>query len=382
MFLPNLHLVMPLCQTQQQVDKFYDLVDKTLAIRHGIGMSIQKFLLSCSEGFDYDRVYYWLCIVVLCNVEILVLKFPEYTVYRGIREPHTAIRFCWGLFKLCNTLVELTLEGKLELNVPKDDVLFPRLKKISLLRTMYFSSNSLKNLITGCPVLEELSVEAYEPTLNLIKLKEDSSQSLKRLKISSQRTSEFELVIHEYRYMHDYCVFPTHILAKPLSYVEVFHHISYPPRYSLLPHIAEAKILTFALTNSSLEALLFQGLDKCILSNVAKLVIDNISTWNSLLVLLNSVPNLEHITFSDGISHDKVSWIPPMEPPACLHLKMKEIIILNRKTLNHEEFRFVRFLLKYSKNLERLRINAHVLDPMRHEQLQEFHRGLCQIEIV
>nr|GFB36064.1 hypothetical protein [Tanacetum cinerariifolium] len=184
-----------------------------------------------------------------------------------------------------------------ELNVPKAAVLFPRLKKISLIRTtLHLSWMSLKNLIMGCRVLEELSVKDYAPTLNLSKLRDSS---LKRLKICSRKTSKFEVVIHEYRYMQDYCIFPPHIPAKPLSFVEVYHIklIGCTSHATFFSYIAEAKILT--LTNSSLEALILQGLDKYTLSNVVKLMIDNISTWNSLLVLLNSVPNLEHITFSD-----------------------------------------------------------------------------------
>ncbi|PWA34857.1 F-box/RNI-like superfamily protein [Artemisia annua] len=378
MFLPNLHLVMP-TRTREQVDKFYDLIDKTLAIRGG--MSIQKFFLYyCSEQCDYDRVLNWLRIAVQCKVEILVLKFlTKYPIHRG------TVMFCWDLFKTCNTLVELTLEGEIRLNVPKADILFPRLKKISLIEsTSYISYESFENLITGCPVLEELSLQGYEPTDNLRKLRDPLSQSFKRLKICSvtrkYATSKFDVLIHEYRYMQDYCIFPTHIAAKPLSFVEVYNRITTGPFRYLVSYIAQAKILT--LTNSSLEALVFHGLDKCTLSNVVTLTIDNISNWNSLLVLLNSVPNLEHITFSDGISHNNMSWNPPMEPPACLCLKMKEIIILNRKTVSYEEFAFVRFLLKLSKNLERLRINAHVLDRMRRKQLLKFHHGLCQIEIV
>nr|GEX35326.1 hypothetical protein [Tanacetum cinerariifolium] len=37
-----------------------------------------------------------------------------------------------GFFKTCKTLVELNLEGEYELDVPKDEVLFPSMKKIRL----------------------------------------------------------------------------------------------------------------------------------------------------------------------------------------------------------------------------------------------------------
>ncbi|GJV23870.1 hypothetical protein Tco_1376565 [Tanacetum coccineum] len=124
MLVPNLHLVMPVCKTFEEVDKFNDLVDKTLAIRDRT--SIQKFFLSCSERCDYDHLHYWLCSVVECKVEILVLKLPERNhMYPSIQK----VTFCWDLFKTCDSLVEFTLKGEYEMNVPEADVLFPCLKK-------------------------------------------------------------------------------------------------------------------------------------------------------------------------------------------------------------------------------------------------------------
>ncbi|GKB79652.1 hypothetical protein Tco_0946547 [Tanacetum coccineum] len=100
----------------------------------------------------------------------------------------------------------------------------------------------------GCRVLEELSLKHYAPTVNVIKLRDSS---LKRFKIFSLKTSKFEVVIHDYRYMQDYCIFPPHIPAKPLSFVKVYDNKAFPSSHAaLFSYIAKAKILT----NSSLEA--------------------------------------------------------------------------------------------------------------------------------
>ncbi|KAM0053310.1 putative F-box-like domain superfamily protein [Helianthus debilis subsp. tardiflorus] len=115
-FLPNLHLVMPFCSNIEQVNKFHDSVDQTLALRGGIPIRM----------FPNDR-----------------FRFT----------------FCWDLFRTCGSLVRLTLRGGFVINVSDVDVLFPWLKSISLVSIVYLRDVCFKNLIFRCPVLEELYVE-------------------------------------------------------------------------------------------------------------------------------------------------------------------------------------------------------------------------------
>ena len=120
-------------------------------------MPIQRFFLYCSKDWDYDRVHDWLRIAVQCKVQIIVLRFPP---------ERYNFRFFWDLFKNCDTLVELSLEGQFQLDVPKGKakVLFPCLKKISLLSinfSQFFGDELFENLITGCPVLGELCFERH-----------------------------------------------------------------------------------------------------------------------------------------------------------------------------------------------------------------------------
>ncbi|GKA51795.1 F-box/RNI-like superfamily protein, partial [Tanacetum coccineum] len=124
------------------------------------------------------------------------------------------------------------------------------------------------------------------------------------------------------------------------------------------------------------------------LPNLVKLVIgiDCLGHRYLLLELLNRMPNLEHITFSDGISGNRLlcrPWNPSLDPPDCLCFKMKEIVIHNGEAVRQEELAFISYFLKHSLKLEKLTIIAHNIDPEKQEQLLNFSCGsMCQIELV
>ncbi|PWA91841.1 F-box domain, cyclin-like protein [Artemisia annua] len=166
-FLPNICFLMKSCPSVEQVKKFHVFVDQTLAI-HG-DMPIKKLLLKCENKCDYDCFYDMLCTLVRFKAGIreLELRFPVISEDRN-----KVVKFCWDLFKTWDSLVGLTLCGGFMLDVSNDDeLLFPCLKKISLIGINYESEKSVMNLISGCPVLEEL-LEVF----NI------SSLSLKRLR--------------------------------------------------------------------------------------------------------------------------------------------------------------------------------------------------------
>lgn len=387
-FLPNLHFVMPFCWSIQEVKKFHDSVDQTLALRGG--MPIEKFFLYCSKNCDYDRVYGWLCRVVECKVQELELRFPA---------DRFRVRFCWDLFKTCNTLVALTLRGEFVLDVPEAKVLFPSLKKIDMVSILYSGDESIVNLITGCPVLEELFVErqviGQSDNLQTFMV---SSPSLKRLRISFALCTlgHYRVVIDapKLEYINILDVMSTdYSLTKPLSLVEA--HIkartdsnteSIGQIVGILPPV---KVLT--LTDSTLMALSYvHNLHIPTFVNLVKFVvgIDCLWGWNLLPTLLHNMPNLEHITFSDGLVPFprsqyafNMNWVPPEDVPDSLRSKITEITICNREPVIQEEFGLIRYLLQHSGNLRICRINAHRNDSKSRERLLSFPRGSKQSRV-
>ncbi|XP_076902605.1 putative FBD-associated F-box protein At3g50710 [Bidens hawaiensis] len=256
--LPVLHLVMPFCWTAEEINRFHDLVDQALDLRGN--MPIQRFYLYCSKNCSYDRVSGWLRKVVQCK---------------------TLLGFVSDL-PLC--------------------MLFPCLKTVNLISIVYCCNKCFKNLICGCPVLEELFVERQ--LLNGLFDNMDTFESLSQ-----------------------------------------FYGVYIPTFPKVVKFVIEVK--------ASLG-------------------------WRVLLVLLNKMPNLEHITFSDislrGFypgTHARAlneSWNPPAEVPACLRCKMKEIIIDNQETVSPEQFELIRYLLNSADKLESLTMNARTINTKMREQ--------------
>ncbi|GJT98562.1 F-box domain, cyclin-like protein [Tanacetum coccineum] len=150
-FLPNLYFVM---KSYEQVKETRVLVDQTLAIRGDI--TIEKLLLKCENKCNYDCFHDLLCTLVRFKAGVREL---ELSVPWDLGDRHE-VKFSWDLFKAWDSLVGLTLDGGFILDVYDDDeLIFPCLKKISLICIGYASEESVMNLISGCPVLEELYVE-------------------------------------------------------------------------------------------------------------------------------------------------------------------------------------------------------------------------------
>ncbi|KAI3738410.1 hypothetical protein L2E82_28440 [Cichorium intybus] len=381
-FLPNLRLIMP--SLSEEAKKFENFVDQTLALRDG--MPIEEFYLYCSETCDYDSAYDWLCTVVKSKVQKLQLRFPHNRL---------KVKLCWNLFRTCDTLVELTLQGEFVLDVPRAELHFPCLKKINLVSIAYSEDEALMNLISGCPVLEELFVEReVNGKFDNLKMFKVASHSLKRLRIWFWRCVNFNVVIDapnlEYMYIMDE-ISQHYTFTKLLSLVEA--HIETLPNVSseiLLTSLSSVKILTIPDSTVLAEA---YSIYKPVFNNLVKFATGLECNWGWIMLpdLLESMPNLEHITFLDGLvprSWARVMfnmrWKPPMEVPHCLRFTMKEIIILNKEAITEEEFPLIRYLLRHSCHLETLSINAHNISPNTRDQLLRFPRGsaFCRIEFI
>ncbi|XP_076960795.1 F-box protein At4g22280-like [Bidens hawaiensis] len=297
--LPVLHLVMPFCWTAEEINRFHDLVDQALDLRGN--MPIQRFYLYCSKNCSYDRVSGWLRKVVQCKVQELELRFPA---------DRFTVRLCWDLFQTCTTLVSLTLCGEFVLNVPHEaEMLFPCLKTVNLISIVYCCNKSFMNLICGCPVLEELFVERQllNGLFDNMDTFEVISTSLKTLRISfALRVNEnLRVAINapnlEYLRVLDF-MSSNYSLTKRLALTEAHINVeqSYPGPQTVRC-LTSVKILT--LNHRTLMSLSqFYGVYIPTFLKVAKFVIEIKASlgWRVLLVLLNKMPNLEHITFSDG----------------------------------------------------------------------------------
>ncbi|XP_071719336.1 F-box/LRR-repeat protein At3g59190-like [Rutidosis leptorrhynchoides] len=404
--------------SKKQVKKFHDSVDKVLALRHG--MPIQKFFLCLSIDYDSNCVLNLLRTVNHFPVQQLELRLAAYYEFM----------FYWNILEKFNTLIELTLNGKFLLDVREcDSVLFPSLKKLNLIYVVYASEHTLMNLISQCPVLEELSVKKhFYWNINYLKnnyLKNNdlenndlennyletfkvSSVSLKRLSLSlidyNSAVMVHEVFVDapnlEYIYILDEVTSKYH-MKEPLSLVEA-HVDVYRRNLELFTSLSSVKILTLTCQTISVEYMLilrmiyaFNTIDGLtwatpLFLNLVKLLIgiNGTSDWEFLLVLLNHMPNLERITFTDGLVHvDQIrnqNCNPPVEtpPPSCFLSKLKEITILNMVDLLWEEFAFTKYLLNNATKLEIFKLNAPKINPWQRADILSFSRGskFCRVE--
>ncbi|XP_076902597.1 F-box protein At4g09920-like [Bidens hawaiensis] len=280
-----LHIVMPFYWTDEEVNRFHDSVDQTLDLRGG--MPIRRFYLYCSKNCSYDRVYGWLRKVVQCKVQELELRFPY---------DRFTVRFCWDLFKTCTTLVSLTLRGEFVLNVPHEaEMLFPCLKTINLISIVYCCNKCFKNLICGCPVLEELFVERQllNGQFDNMDVFEVLSPSMKRLRLSFALSD----VIGNFRVVID---------APNLEYLKILDHM--PSNYSL----ANTLKLTEAHVNMSRARPATQLVQH--LSSVKTLTLTHMTLMVCLFIYLGS---LIHLRYSVGYSKIKL-----LTADEIVHLKL------------------------------------------------------------
>ncbi|XP_071740594.1 F-box/FBD/LRR-repeat protein At1g78750-like [Rutidosis leptorrhynchoides] len=287
-FLPTLHIVMP--KFEEQANRFINSVDQILALR--AGLAIQKFFIKC----------FYMPALLIVNQGSGVLVKPE---------------------------VEIT---------------FPRLKKLNLHCIAFFDTNSLTNLLSRCPVLEELCLDTQNIWLNrnllMVKL---SSPSIRRLTIwRSEFKKDGELVIDapKLEYLHFMsCYFRRYSLMNPASLVEAHINNNRSDNViQLLRCVSSIKILT--LTRESLSALGLGGIRPSNLPMFPNLVkLEIAREWNPLLGLLSFI---------------SIWNLPNEEAPACLRFKLKEIFIVPNSTV--EEFAVLSYLLKHANMLEKLTI--------------------------
>ncbi|GKD07033.1 F-box/RNI-like/FBD-like domains-containing protein, partial [Tanacetum coccineum] len=158
-----------------------------------------------------------------------------------------------------------------------------------------------------------------------------SSVSLKTLRITFTKFifGDYKVAVDapnlEYLYVYDNMT-NHYSFTNSLSLIEAEIHHDAETIPEIIPFLSSAKTLKLTCHAScDLDLEEVHGLNLPMFPNLVRLV----TGWglNMLPLLLNNMPNLEHITFLYGEQPLIMEWNPPAEPPVCLRLKMKEIII-------------------------------------------------------
>ncbi|KAK3000357.1 hypothetical protein RJ639_021394 [Escallonia herrerae] len=368
-----------------RVDKkpFMEFVEKTLNLRNG--MPFQRFSIHCSENNIYDRIYASLCNVVKGGVQELDLRFCDGS--KNVTLP-------WDALMTCRTLVCLRLGHAFVLDVPAE-VCFPCLKVLHLRSVVYASDTSLQNLLSGCPVLEELYLRRYlfEKVDNLRRTDYVSVPSLKRLKLRVD-----QLDVERRKSIGETVLFEVPIDAPSLECLVLLDSVSGGYYYvKSLPSLREATIDVsssyrlerhdgwwfnlnrwlfslfrssqsverLTLSSSTLWALGFarQSGNLPKFSNLVNLSLglDKGHGWKLQPYLLESMPNLEVLALADGLvpayGAYAFNWTEPQHVPACLLFKLKTIEIRHFDArMKTAQLMFTEYLLMNAKVLETMQI--------------------------
>nr|POE68966.1 putative fbd-associated f-box protein [Quercus suber] len=232
--------------------------------------------------------------------------------------------------------------------------------------------NSISTLISGCPVLEDLSVVRVCTNVIILKIK---VHTLKRLHIGFKsykpEPPDYNLEIH----------------TPALEYFRLSGHLRNIVFHEKLAHLIEARIDIYALEDWTrvyeiyygdrifklLRALnnakflsLFSGDRECIaFGSIYPSMFQNLvrlnfkvtpSNWHVLLALLLVAPNLEVLVVNkDYDNENRLCWMELPDAPGCLSSCLKTFNFDGFEELEHE-VKLVMYILKEARALNTMTI--------------------------
>ncbi|XP_021723274.1 F-box/FBD/LRR-repeat protein At2g26030-like [Chenopodium quinoa] len=376
-------------------DKFSNLVEHVL--QNCSSTNFQAFDLACPSAIDLSRLNAWIGCVLNHKLEKLQLWINKY-FYELPERP--LAQFILS----CNTLVTLKLKSCFDIHIPESVVCFPFLKLLDIDVIFPDHIDVVNQLLSCCPVLEELDLLGYLDSPKVLKIDVSSSTlrklnlglkyeggscgneftitlntpNLERLSIEDDSLSRYVLknLVRVYTVEVNYCAFSLTILGP--------EHIN--RLLELLKGVAAAENLilkwnTLGALGSTLRYTwpTFPNLKTLIMH------LSPFSGWTCFSKVLHSAPCLEVLILDlEDINDEIYQWSPPDIVPNCLLEHLKEIGILCFEG-NEDELQVVEYLLNNAQVLEFMWIGFGLND-MNVEVLQKllaFTRAskTCDVQI-
>ncbi|KAL7250634.1 hypothetical protein ACSBR1_012621 [Camellia fascicularis] len=323
----------------EQSSGFMDFVDRLLLLRNS--PNLNKFRLRCRFGYyNPYRLNSWICTVIKLNVKELVLNFEI---------DQLVVDLPRSLFISVN-LVVLKLAGDVFFRFPMP-VFLPSLKVLHLHSLMFLDDDSFQNILSGCPVLEELDIERTNREDNIRTLSICSS-TLKKLRMynnfcgtSLQRSVVIKTPVLEIFQLND----------NASSVFDVDE----------LPSLVKANFTIYFDSDRSEDY------------------------YIGVVGMLGKISNVQHLELSNVIPKDcKVGefclWSgEPESVPKCLSLCL-EAIEFSGFAGSKGEMKLVRYLLGNAMVLKKLAITSRTRNKKIKANVLKFPRGssTCQIKLL
>ncbi|KAI8570788.1 hypothetical protein RHMOL_Rhmol01G0064200 [Rhododendron molle] len=305
---------------------------------------LNKFYLKCTQSYDLSRVNAWIAAALLSSVKELHLSIPM---------EHSTV-LPQDLFS-CGTLVVLKLGAKFVMNVPAS-VHLPNLKILHLRSVEFSDDDSIDRLISGCPVLDKLSMrECVGIDVHVVKISAPVLTSLVMYYLYFNYWGIMDFSEHSYKI----------VLETPsLLFLDIMDNVAEGYSLQSLSNLAEAHITIFQTTDQ-FESDYSEAVSDFLkgLSNVQRLYLssefmevmyspncqmpkfhcmtylevgptgNDTVVWALLPELLKNSPRLGALVFGGihsgaprSFGRELVQcWNPPESVPSCLLFHLKEI---------------------------------------------------------
>ncbi|OMO74486.1 hypothetical protein CCACVL1_16677 [Corchorus capsularis] len=367
---------------------FVYFVCKVMLISQAQSISKFTFDRNFDLEFDVDYLRTWISNAVGRNVQDLSLNFR-------CPQPHINLPDC--LFA-CKTLVSLKLENKIFVDVPATGVNFPCLKILQLMAVKYANDDSMRRVLSGCPVLEDLTVERlcgdnlFVLEVNVISLKRITVKRRSahyipwndppyKLLISAPMLERIVLKDENYRYF---------LLEDGYNLAEAVVEISNPLAdgrnlCDLLEVFADVRSLS--LFHNTIWFNFPSEVKFPVLTNLVQLDIEcACKFWLRLLALLECSDNLKILVFRNVRVHSsrrKCDQALVETVPKCVSMSL--VTLHFKQVYNCEcDWKLVKYFLKNAKFLKQVKIGISFrLKKRRHllRKLLKYPRASMACEI-
>ncbi|KAI8010561.1 F-box/FBD/LRR-repeat protein [Camellia lanceoleosa] len=355
---------------------FVDFVDRLLLLRNS--PNLNKFRLRCRFGYyNPYRLNSWICTVIKLKVKELVLNFK---IDQLVELPQS-------LFTSIN-LVVLKLAGDVIFGFPMP-VFLPSLKVLHLHLLMFLDDDSFQNILSGCPVLEELDIEETYLGDN-IKTLCICSSTLKKLRINNcfsftslQCSVMIKAPVLEIFQLTDmYSVYDADELPSLVK-----ANFNYNGVVGILGKISNVQHLELS---NGIPKVVIEAFDynTPLFPNLTHLRLQIYDIhWSIVLDLLGHMPNLKVLVFNKfkGCRVGELClWSgEPESVPKCVSLCL-EAIEFSGFAGSKGEMMLVRYLLGNAMVLKKLTITSRTRNKKIKANVLKFPRGssTCQIKML
>ncbi|KHG05199.1 hypothetical protein F383_30862 [Gossypium arboreum] len=260
----------------------------------------------------------------------------------------------------CQNLVTLSLESINRVLIRFDvleTVCLLSLKYLRLVKVRFEEENTLKNLLSGCPVLEELYMEPGDTGFKSIPHFYFISPSLKILKWKREEGFRVSVV---------------------MDIGSSFGHHGHISVEKLFQGISNAQKLEWSTHHTFMAKVELDNLPE--FCNLTHLKIGSCQDLYFVSSIIQHSPHLKHLIFDkDHFISGPMTWMPPVPVPSCLisHLETVEIIAPEGQT--SYEIELILYLLHMGKVLKKMVVTPFSCIDLRRKLWESPKASGCKI---